>query len=190
VNTEYLTDMPYTTTVNNQPTVTKAPAAVVAVTATAAGQGLEAGDVSIALSPKFADILDRLFNEAQTACGGKKKRQTCDINERFAQRVAEETSSGGAFDFIGPESRALMPIIVAGDVTRIVGTVKKAGPIVAIGVTYILFKKLRAFTLSFTSVAPAGTINEGDGACPADAPKGVDAVGSPANSTQKRFLLD
>jgi hypothetical protein len=176
VNTEYLTEVPYTTTINNQPTVTKAPAAVVAVTATASGQGLEAGDVSIAISPKFADILDKLLAEAQSACGGKKKRQTCDINERFAQRVFEETSPGGAFDFIGAESRALMPIIVGGDVTKFVKSAKILTPIVSFAVGYVLFEKARAFTIASSSVLPPGTTYEGDGKCPADAPRGVDAV--------------
>jgi hypothetical protein len=158
--------------------VTKAPAAVVAVTATASGQGLETGDVSIALSPKLLDVLNKLFDEAKTACGGKKKRDSCDINQRFAQRVAEEVSPGGAFDFLGPESRALLPTIAASDVSAIAGTAAAASPLVGLAVTWVLVGKLQAWTVSSKSVAPGGKGDEGDGGCPADAPKGVDAVGS------------
>ncbi|KAF1846475.1 uncharacterized protein K460DRAFT_356147 [Cucurbitaria berberidis CBS 394.84] len=174
-NTEYLTDLPYTTTVNNQPTVTKAPAAVVAVTATASGQGVSAGDVSIAISPKLLNVLNRLFDEAQASCGGQRKRASCDINQRFAQRVAEEVNPGGAFDFVGPESRALLPSIAASDVSAIVGSAAAASPLVGLAVTWVLVGKLQAWTIGSASVVPGGKGDDGDNKCPADAPRGVDA---------------
>jgi hypothetical protein len=169
--------------------VTKAPAAVVAVTATASGQGLETGDVSIALSPKLLDVLERLFGEAQVACGGQKKRASCDINQRFAQRVTEEASPGGAFDFIGPESRALLPLITAGDVALIAGPAAVASPIVLIAVTWVLLGKPPAWTIGSASVAPNGKGDEGDDTCPKDAPKGVDAVGSSFGLTYRNYWL-
>jgi hypothetical protein len=149
--------------------VTNVPAAVLAVTATASGQGLETGDVSVALSPKLLDVLNKLLGEAEAACGGQKKRASCDINQRFAQRVAEEVNPGGAFDFIGPESRALLPVITAGDVSAIAGPAMLASPIVCVAVTWLLLGKLGAWTISSASVAPSGNGNEGDNTCPKDA---------------------
>ncbi|KAH7095928.1 hypothetical protein FB567DRAFT_587217 [Paraphoma chrysanthemicola] len=173
-NTEYLTDLPYTTTVNSQPTVTKAPAAIVAVTATANSPGINTGDVSIALSPKVIDVFNKLLSEAQAACGGGRKRASCDINQRFAQRVAEEAMPGGAFDFIGTESRASLPFITGSDFAFFIGQVKNVSPLLGIAVTWALVGKLQAWTVSSASVLGGKGNGEDDG-CPADAPKGDDA---------------
>ncbi|OAK99903.1 hypothetical protein IQ06DRAFT_305952 [Phaeosphaeriaceae sp. SRC1lsM3a] len=173
-NTEYLTDLPYTTTVNNQPTVTKAAAAIVAATATASSQGVEAGSVSVALSPKLIDIFNKLLGEAEAACGKNKRRATCNINERFAQRVAEEARPGGAFDFIGAESRALLPVITASDVAAIAGPALYASPLVGIAATWVLVNKLQAWVLRPDSIS-GGEGGGDDKGCPADAPKGDNA---------------
>lgn len=92
--------LPYTTTIDNQPSVTSVPAAVVAVTATASGNDIAPGDVSIAFSPKLLDVLNKLASEAEAACGGRRKRQACDANQRFAQSIAEEARPGGLLDFV------------------------------------------------------------------------------------------
>lgn len=175
VNTEYLTDLPYTTTVNNQPTITQAPAAVVAYTAPADKESLKAGDVSFAFSPKLLEICNKLFTEAQVACSGLKKRESCSIDQRFAQRVAEEANPGGLLDFVGAEVRALLPVVSAPDVAAIAGPALAASPLVGVLVTWMIYGKLQAWTLP-SSYINAGA-GEDDSKCPSDAPTGIDAVG-------------
>jgi hypothetical protein len=157
--------------------VTKAPAAVVAFTATASNENIKAGDVSFALSPKLLDIFDKLLSEAQTACTGRRKRASCDISQRFAQRVAEEARPGGTFDFVGAETRALLPTITAGDVAAIAGPAIYASPLVGIAVTWSLYDKISAFTVGAKNIA-GSTGGKEDGSCPTDAPQGIDAVSS------------
>jgi hypothetical protein len=163
--------------VNNQPTVTIAPAAVVAATATASSKIIDAGDVSIALSPKLVDVFKKLFTEAQTACTGSKKRASCDINQKFAQRVAEEARPGGLLDFVTAVTRVMLPTVTAGDVAAIAGPALYASPLVGIAVTWTLFGKLQAYTIPSDAIA-GGKGGEEDKGCPADAPKGIDAVSS------------
>lgn len=155
--------------------MTKAPAAIVAATATASSQGIEAGRISIAISPKVSDIFKKLLGEAEAACGKKKRRSTCNINERFAQRVAEESRPGGLFDFIGTESRALLPTITGSDVAAIAGPALYVSPIVGFAASWVLLGKLQAWVLSPDSIA-GGKGGEDDDSCPADAPKGDNAV--------------
>lgn len=155
--------------------MTKAPAAIVAATATASSQGVEAGRISVALSPKVLEAFNKLLNEAQAACGMRKRRQTCNINERFAQRVAEETRPGGVFDFIGAESRALLPTITGSDVAAIAGPALYVSPIVGFAASWVLLGKLQAWVISPNSITDGKGSGNDDG-CPADAPKGDDAV--------------
>lgn len=174
VNTEYLTDLPYTTTVDNQPSVTTAPAAIVVVTATASGNDIAPGDVSIAFSPKLLDVLNKLASEAEAACGGRRKRQACDANQRFAQSVAEEARPGGLLDFVDAEIQSMLPTVTASDVAAIMHTAKVTGSLISIVVAWKLLGKLQAWTLAGASLLSSGGNDDND-KCPADAPKGDNA---------------
>jgi hypothetical protein len=55
--TEYLTELPYMTTIDDKPTKKHKPAAIIASTATAAASDIAKGDVSVAPSPKVLDVL-------------------------------------------------------------------------------------------------------------------------------------
>jgi hypothetical protein len=166
----------YTTTINNQVSITTVPAAIVAATATASGDGLTPDDVSIAFSPKLLDVLNNLAEEAEIACAARRKRQTCNANERFAQRVAEELEPGGAFDFVEAEVLATLPTVTAGDVARILnGARVPIGSAVSVFLTWKVMNGLKAFTISSTSLTGGGVEDDED-KCPADAPQGDKAV--------------
>jgi hypothetical protein len=140
--------------------------------------GIAPGDVSIALSPKLLDVLHWFLGEAEAACKAARKRQACNIDERFAQRVAQEARAGGALEFVGAGVQGTLPLITAGEVSTVL---KTAGgvvlPIVGGAVTWKLLGKLQAFTLPASSVKGSGGTEDKD-RCPADAPKGNDAVSS------------
>ena len=93
----------------------------IASTATAAGEGLDAGDVSITLSPALVDQLTALAVEV---CGSTAKLkmvkrdggQSCAYE--FANRVS---ASGGPMEF-----DILLPTITAGDIAAILSTIGKA----------------------------------------------------------------
>lgn len=77
MNTELLTDLPYTTTIDNKPTVTTTPVKLSVVTATAAAEGVAVGDVTVLMSEQFKDGLSGAIDAAVKACGspGRKLRQ-------------------------------------------------------------------------------------------------------------------
>lgn len=89
--------------------------------------------------------------------------------------MAEEARPGGAFDFIGAESRALLPVITASDVAAIAGPALYASPLVGIAATWVLVNKLQAWVLRPDSIS-GGEGGGDDKGCPADAPKGDNAV--------------
>lgn len=192
VNTEYLTDLIVTTTVNGEPTHTTVLAAIVASTATASVNGVVPGDVSVALSPKLLDVLGKLLSEAEAACSQSQKRQTCNVNERFAQRVAEEARAGGALEFVDAGVETTLPVITAGTVSTILNNagVGVALLLVGIAVTWNLLGKLLAFTL------PAASMNKNTGGdkdqdqCPADALKGDDAVSFESGHDERNHKSD
>src|SRR3954470_9555023 len=101
VNTELLTELPYLTTVDNQPATTTVPVHIVASTVTTAEQGYETGDVAIALSPKWMDALKNIASEveAEVPCAGK-KRQICALTEAritaFVDKVVAGMEKGGS----------------------------------------------------------------------------------------------
>ncbi|KAF2687475.1 hypothetical protein K458DRAFT_401982 [Lentithecium fluviatile CBS 122367] len=173
VNTEYLTDLPYTTTVDNQPSTTTIPAPIVAVTATASQAGTEPGDVSVAFSPKLLEVLNKLASEAEAACGAKRRRTSCDVNQRFAQSVAEQARPGGALDFIDAGIESMLPTVTAADVAAVMNAANVAGGLVGIAITWKLLGKLPAMTLSHASLHTNGSNDENK--CSADAPTGDDA---------------
>jgi hypothetical protein len=190
VNTEYLTDLIYTTTINNQPSVTTIPAAIVAATATASAGGLAPGDVSIAFSPKLLDYLTGLAEEAEIACAACRRRATCNANERFAQRVAEELEPGGAFDFIDTEALSTLPVVTAGDVARILnGARVPVTSAVGVFVTWKVLNQLKAFTISSASLAGSGVEDDED-KCPADVPQGDKAVGLRFNGSETDLMAN
>lgn len=100
------------------------------VTATAAADGLNVGDVSVALPPKIVDVLNSIASDVASACAGK-KRQACDARVEFANRVQAEIRPGGRldfdFDFIdlptinAPDVAAVLQA-VTGTRSRILGT--------------------------------------------------------------------
>jgi len=179
VNTEYLTDVAYTTTVDNQPTVTTIPAAIVATTATATGDGLIPGDVSVAFSPKLVDTLKSLAAEAESACSIRRRRTTCNVNERFAQRVFEELSPGGRLGFIDTGILATIPTVNGPQIASILRNAEVL-PTAGIGI-FLLWQikgQLSAWTMAPGSDSTVGgdDDDDDDDGCPEDAPKGVDAV--------------
>ena len=189
VNTEYLTDVVYTTTVDDQPSVTTAPAAVVAITATASGGGLVPGDVSIALSPKLVDVLNDLATEAETSCGARRKRQTCNVNERFAQRVYEELSPGGRLEFVDTGALTTIPMLNAPEIANTIRGAKVPLSIfLELVVLWNLRGKLSAWTIAVGSNLAGGGDDDHDDACPADAPRGVDAVSTYQAQVKARLL--
>ncbi|KAF1828489.1 hypothetical protein BDW02DRAFT_615419 [Decorospora gaudefroyi] len=192
VNTEYLTDLTVTTTVNGKPTHTTVPAAIVASTATASANGVAAGDVSVALSPKLLDVLGKLLSEAEAACGRSQKRQTCNVNENFALRVAEEASAGGALEFVDAGVETTLPVITAGTVSTILNNagLGAALPLVGIAVTWRLLGKLQAFTLPAASMNKNTGGDEDQDRCPADAPKGDDAVSFESGHDERTHKSD
>ena len=179
MNTEYLTDVVYTTTVDNQPSVTTVPAAIVAVTATASGGGLVPGDVSIALSPKLVDVLNKLATEAEIACSARRKRQTCNIDQRFSQIVNEELASGRRLGFIDTGTLATVPTVNVPEIANILRFAKV--PIsqgLKFFVAWKLGGKLSAWMMAAGSYLADGGDDDHDDDCPADAPQGIDAVSS------------
>jgi hypothetical protein len=106
-----------------------------------------------------------------------KRRDSCDINQRSAQGVAEEARPGRILDFVTAGTRVLLPTVTAGDVAAIAGPALYASPLVGIAVTWTLYGKVRAYTVPSGSIA-GGKRGEEDKGCPADAPKGIDAVSS------------
>ena len=119
--------------------------------------------------------MNKLASEAEAACGGHRKRQACDANQRFAQSVAEEARPGGLLDFVDPKIQAMLPTITAGDVAAIVNSAKVGGALVSVAVAWKLLGKLQAWTLAGASLLNGGGNDDND-KCPADAPKGDHAV--------------
>lgn len=115
--------------VNGEPTHTTVPAAIVTSTATGSVNGVAPGDVRVALSPKLLDVLGKLLSQAEAACGQSQKRQTCNLNERFAQRVAEEARAGGALEFVGAGVEITLPVITAGTVSTILNNYLSIVPV-------------------------------------------------------------
>jgi hypothetical protein len=118
VNTEYLTDIVVTTTINNVPTATTKSAPIAVVTALVAADGLAVGDVSVALSPKINNVLNNIASEVAAVCSGR-KRQACDARAEFANRVQAEIRPGGRLDFEIPG----LPTINAPDVAAVLQAV-------------------------------------------------------------------
>ena len=69
----------------------------------------------------------------------------------------------------------MLPTITAGDVTAIVNSAKVGGALVSVAVAWKLLGKLQAWTLAGASLLNGGGNDDND-KCPADAPKGDDAV--------------
>jgi hypothetical protein len=175
VNTEYLTDLTVATTVNGQPTQTAVPAAIVASTATASADGVTPGDVSVALSPKLVDVLSKLLSEVEAACG--RKRQTCDVNVNFAQRVAEEARAGGVLEFVDAGVETTLPVITAGTVSTVLNNAGVLLPLAGIAVYWNLVGgKVPALTVPVAWMDKNTGGEEDQDQCPADAPKGDEAV--------------
>ncbi|KAF2111175.1 hypothetical protein BDV96DRAFT_634945 [Lophiotrema nucula] len=124
VNTEYLTEIYATMTVNNVPTTVTTGLPIALVTATDAASGLGVGDVSVALSPAILDVLNSIAAEVAETCAGK-KRQACDINLEFGTAVNREMAAGGRLDFNFDFIQ--VPTLTAGDVAAVVDAVTVAG---------------------------------------------------------------
>ena len=81
-------------------------------------------------------------------------------------------------DFVDLEAQAMLPVVTAGDVAAILNGAKVGGGFVSVVVAWKLLGRLQAWTLSGASLLDGnGEQNQKD-KCPADAPKGEDAVGS------------
>lgn len=95
-------------------------------TATADGDGLVKGDISVALAPEIVDVLNEIAAEAAAACGLRRKRQACDARLEFANRVQAEITRGGRLDF----DLDFLPTVSAPDVATVLqamtGTRSKA----------------------------------------------------------------
>lgn len=149
---------------NDKPTVTKDPAAIVAVTATVSSQGIQAGDVSIALSPKVISVFNKLLDEAVAACSGSKKRASCDYNERYVQSVAKALEPGGLLDFVTAAVRASLPTITAGDVAILAQYTANASPLLLVALLWKVLGGKNVLNVSSKYVA-GGKNNEGDDKC-------------------------
>jgi hypothetical protein len=163
--------------VDGKPSTTTIPAPIVAVTATASDNGIAPGDVSIAFSPKLLEVFNKLAAEAEGACAKRKKRQSCNARERFAQRVAEEAEEGGELDFISAGVRTTLPIVTAGDVAAIASSAGVGAPLALVAIVWLLLKKPSALTLSSSSLHSGGGDDDEDHKCQAFT--GVNAVGRP-----------
>lgn len=95
-------------------------------------------------SPKLLDVLNKLTSEAEAACGGHRKRQAYDANQRFAQSVTEDARPGGLLDFVDAEIQSMLPTITAGDVAAIMNGAKVGGALVSVAVAWKLLGKLQA----------------------------------------------
>lgn len=86
MNTEYLTDIVETTTVNNQPATTTVGVAIQVATATAAVDGLAVGDVTVVLSQALNDNIEAAVKVAAQACAAAVKREDC-TSHRFLKHA-------------------------------------------------------------------------------------------------------
>jgi hypothetical protein len=161
---------------------TSLPGAV--ATATADGDGLVKGDISIALAPEIIDILNTIAEEAVAACGLRRKRETCNPRIEFASRVQAEMGAGGRLDF----DFDFLPTISAPDVASVIQAlsgVKSKG----LGVLILLWivaeeshgdsdgppKIPPAVNIPEKVAGPTPTATTTEGCAPG-APTGVDAV--------------
>lgn len=70
----------------------------------------------------------------------------------------------------------MLPTVTAGDVAAIMNSAKVGGALVSVAVAWKLLGKLQAWTLAGASLLSGGGGNDDSDKCPADAPKGDDAV--------------
>jgi hypothetical protein len=105
VNTEMLTKLAYTTTVENCPVITTVHVHVVASTVTTAEKGYETGDVALAISPRWLDGLKDIAKQVKrdVPCASK-KRQICALTEArlnaFRDKVVEAMKPGNPLEFL------------------------------------------------------------------------------------------
>lgn len=190
VNTELLTDLVVTKTVDGSLTTqtTSGPAAV--VTATQAENGIEVGDISVALTPKVANVLDSLAAEAIQACGLSRKR-ACDARQVYAQSVQREMAAGGRLEF----DFDFLPTITAPDVAAVLQAVTGVRGR-ALGFFVLLFilaeespsKKIPGAVVIPHEVArpatPTSNTSTTTSGCPTNAPTGKDAPPCPDEDCQ------
>lgn len=80
---------------------------------------------------------------------------------------------GGALDFVDARVQSMLPIVAASDVAAVMNGARVGGALVSIAVAWKLLGQLKAWTLDKATLQG----DEENDKCPADAPKGHDAVG-------------
>ena len=73
VDEEFLTEETRTATVDNVETTTVVKPQLAVVTASAASEGVEVGDVTVLMSDKVQDELDALMKDVAASCGAGAK---------------------------------------------------------------------------------------------------------------------
>ncbi|KAF2689035.1 hypothetical protein K458DRAFT_427295 [Lentithecium fluviatile CBS 122367] len=170
VNTELLTDLPYVTTVDNNPTVTTAPANIAASLIASPTDGAAVGDIAVTFSEKLSKVLNEIAAEVETTPCARRKRQVCEARaSEFAHRVASELESGGRLSFVADNPTVL---VTASDVAAIVKFVAgtRARTIVSLAVTaYMVSKSAQKVPSVFKlmkDMASAGGAGSDEDSCP------------------------
>lgn len=145
MNTEYLTDIPYVTTVDNTPTVTTAPANIAASIITTPTDGASIGDIAITFSEKLINDLNDIAAEVEAIpCGQRKRTPSCAARvAEFAERTNAELQPGGRLAYVVDNPTVL---VSAADISSIVSFITNARvrAIVSLAVMSYLISKVPA----------------------------------------------
>ena len=88
MNTEFLTEETRTTTIDNVETTTVVKPQLAVVTASAASEGVEVGDVTVLLSDSLQDQLNNIVKEAAASCAAPAKLRKRDGESRLGRIVS------------------------------------------------------------------------------------------------------